>query len=204
MRVRRAALSALACAAGTMLAVNSADAQSNLTMSCETARNVLLATTGEPDNIRLAGATIVRCGDLAPKTLIAAIRNVAVGSLRDSVAQDAAWILSDRRLVDSVIALGKSPQTSGPRRRVAIKLLTHYVDPSARLRPLGAGQPMQLVIGTVNHPELVIGNVPIIPEAQDRALNALRWMATNDPGVETKTLARLAAEQLTLRISLRQ
>jgi hypothetical protein len=169
------------------------------TMTCGAAQDLLLKSGGSAANIVWASRTIIRCGDIAPTTLIAALRKVAVNSLRDSVVQEAAWRLSDRRLVDSVIAYSKQSQQSVARRTLGLKLLTHYVDPMASLHPAGANEPMKIVLVTVPHGAPVLGNAPIASADQLRALDAIRWMSTNDPDAGIRAIATLAAKELDYR-----
>ena len=169
------------------------------TMTCGAAQDLLLENGGTAANIVWASRTIIRCGDVAPTTLIAALRKVAVNSLRDSVVQEAAWRLSDRRLVDSVIAYSKQSQQSVGRRTVGLKLLTHYVDPMAALHPAGANEPMKIVLVTVTHGAPVLGNEPIASADKLRALDAIRWMSTNDPDAGIRAVATLAAKELDYR-----
>jgi hypothetical protein len=169
-------------------------------MSCSTAQDLLLKNGGSANNVRWAGATIVRCGDAAPSTLIKAIRTVPLNSLRDSVVERAAWILADRRLVDSVIALGKDPQQSINRRTLALKLLTRYSIHSASLIPEAVNDHPPIVIATVEHSEAVAGNVPLDDAASGRALEAMRWISLNDSDAGVRTLAGLAVKQLATRL----
>ena len=174
-------------------------AQPSFPMSCDQARHYLIVEGASRTNIVLASRRIVTCGDMAPTTLMATIRSASPGTVRDTVAKEAAWLLSDRRLLDSVIALSRDLRVGVARRTVALELLTHYADGKASLLPGLQHDPMPLVIAHRMHGDYFSGNAPMDAKDQDRALAAIRQVGLDEPDDDLRLLAKLAAEQLGLR-----
>jgi hypothetical protein len=170
-------------------------------MTCEQARNYL-KQGGERTNVVVASRRIVACGDLAPTTLIAALRIAPPGSARDSVTQEAAWYLSDRRLLDSTIALSRDLHVTGERRGVALALLTHYADSLAYLVPGGLADSSGMVIATLQHGSYVASSYSLTATDQSRALDAIAWIAANEREAGIKALAQAAYSILLRRRSL--
>jgi hypothetical protein len=168
-------------------------------MPCVTARNLLLEDGGSHDYVDIASVRIMNCGDIAPTTLIATLRNATPDSQRDSAAQYAAWALSDRRLFDSVIVLSRCAQVTAARRQVALDLLVHYADSLASLAPGGLSDPIGLVISHRIHGFYIPSSDPLDAGDQDRALAAIWRLAREEPDGRLRRLAKLAAEQLELR-----
>ena len=144
-------------------------------MPCTTAANFLTTNTGTRTDILLASSRIVRC-DNAVRTLIAALRTATPNSVRDTTLQHAAWLLSDRRMLDSVTALSQDAHVTVERRTVALALLTHYADSLASLMPGGLNDPVGIVIATRIEGGYVPGGVPLTAADQSTALTRIGWM----------------------------
>ena len=168
-------------------------------MSCEQARNLLVKDGGSRTEILLASGRMVHCGDMAPTTFVVVLRTATRGSVRDSVVKHVAWLLSDRRLLDSVIALSRESGIGVAGRTMALGLLTHYADMHASLLPGLQHEPMPLVIAHEMHGDYILGSVPMDAADQDRAFAAIWHVARNEPDHNLRLLARRAAEQLGLR-----
>ena len=188
-----------ALAAVLILAASISARAQGIPMTCDQARSYLVDNGGSRTNVVIASRKIVGCGDMAPTTLVAAIRTATPGSVRDSMAQQAAWILSDRRLLDSVIVLSRSAQVTAARRTVALELLTHYADSLAALLPEALSDPMNIVIAHRIHGGYVTGSMPLTSADQVRALDAIDWIGRNESDSTVRTLAKRAHHQLSIR-----
>jgi hypothetical protein len=171
----------------------------SISMTCDQAKNHLVGTGGSRTNIVLASRRIVRCGNMAPTTLMSAIRGAAPGTVRDSVTKEAAWYLSDRRLLDSVIVLSRDGGVTAARRLLALELLTHYADSLAALLPGALSDPSNIVIAHRIHGGYIPGNMPLTPADQARALDAIDWLGRNESDANVRTLAQRAHHQLLIR-----
>jgi hypothetical protein len=176
-----------------------AGAQPPVPMACDVARGWLVQNDGSRTNILVASRRIVTCGDIAPATLMAALRNATAGSVRDTVAREAAWLLSDRRLLDSAIALSRDAQVPASRRLVALELLTHYADSLAALLPGSIDDPSNIVIAHRMHGGYIPGIMPLTSADQTRALDAIDWMGGNESDATVRGLAQRAHHQLLIR-----
>ena len=132
------------------------------------------------------------------------LRETPAGSLRDTVARRSAWYLSDRRMLDSVIALSADTAVDVARRTMALGLLTHYADSLASLLPGVQHDALPIVIAHEMHGRYIAGSLPMRSADHDRALDAIKRVARDEQDPELRLLAKLAAEQLTLRRSLHQ
>src|SRR5688572_1687755 len=137
-------------------------------MSCATARQTILSNGSKRDALIEASAVIVRCGDLAPNTIVAALRKAAPGSLRDTLARGNAYTLRDARLADSVAVLALDPQQSLARRTFYLGLLVRYVSPHAGLNAFAAADPMTPVLIYQPHTGVIDGNQPMLDYHRDR------------------------------------
>lgn len=169
-------------------------------MPCITAANFLTINTGTRTDLFLASSCIVRC-DNAVRTLIGALRIAMPNSLRDTTVQQAAWLLSDRRMLDSVTALSRDPSVTVERRTVALALLTHYADSLASLWPGGLNDPVGTVIATRIEGGYLPGGVPLTATDQSTALQSIAWMREHESDPTLKSLAQRAYDQLVFRRS---
>lgn len=204
--MRRGAIVSGAIVAFLMLVAHAdfASAQTPTTAACNSARDLLLKSNGgNRTDLVIASNTIIRCGDMAPSTIMAVLRTATPNSLRDSLGQRSAWSLADGRLLDSIAHLSRSPQASVARRTFALALLMRYIDPSAALNPAGATQRLKPVIVTITDDDPIIGNVPIDDIRRTIALDFIGAVGTEDPDPTLRTLASIVKQKLEFRLANR-
>jgi hypothetical protein len=206
LRKRRVAVVTVVIASSALAAhVDIAAAQTPTTAACTSARELLLKNNGgSRTDLVVASNTIIRCGDMAPTTIMALLGAATPNSFRDSLAQRAAWSLADGRLLDSVAHMSRNPQRSVARRTFALGLLMRYVDPSAGLNPAGATQMLKPVIVNVFDDDPIVGNVPIDDIRRTVALNHIAAVGTDDPDPTLRTLASLVKRKLDFRLANRR
>lgn len=167
-------------------------------MSCATARQTILANNPKRDVLIEASAVIERCGDLAPNTIVAALRKAAEGSFRDTLARGNAYTLRDARLADSIAVLAGDPQQSLARRTSYLGLLVRYINPHAGLNASTANNTVPAVLVYLPHTGVIDGNQPIMDYHRDRIRSHIVGISNHDPDANLRKLADLAASQVTL------
>jgi hypothetical protein len=188
----RAALWAmlLICVSSTVLTAQA--------MSCETARQTILSNGSKRDALIEASSVIVRCEDLAPNTIVAAIRKATPGSLRDTLALGNAHTLRDARLADSIAVLAKDPQQSLARRTFFVGLLVRYINPHAGLNASTVNHAVPAVLVYLPHTGVIDGNQRMLDYHRERIRSQILSVSYHDSDANLRKLAGLAAEQVTL------
>jgi len=163
---------------------------------CEKARSILAETRPTREQSSWAYGRIVVCGDLAPNAIASGLLNASAGSPADSFAFNAAWSLSDRRLLEAVRLLARNTSTPAAKRMDAIVLLGRYVSPEQFLRPEGVDDSFGMVVGIISDGEPFSGTEPITFADRVRAMDTIRRVGVNDPNRRVRRFAKLAAQQL--------
>src|SRR5438045_2107050 len=73
--------------------------------TCARAQQILACSGQAADSLHNAAAEILRCGDVAPPTIVSMFRRSSSDTFLDSLAVGEAWTLVDRRLADSIAVL---------------------------------------------------------------------------------------------------
>ncbi len=172
---------------------------------CQTAKHILAKesrdkNTPHPEqaslDLRWASAIILSCGDDAADAIGDALLNAPVGSTADTIAFNAAWELSDKRLLESVRGIARNTTLPMERRRQAVALLTRYAEPSTSLILKALTGDFPFVLASVSDSDPSQGAQPLTSADRLLALETMRIVGSTDPDPALRRLATLAAEQL--------
>ena len=165
-------------------------------MSCSRAQTTLLNKNSTRDELQLAMAKMVNCGDAAPAGSVKMLRQVTSRSTADTIAITGAWALLDRRLVDSIGVLALDASQPRERRLVFLRLLTRYVAPSAGIDTSEVNYQVPSVLTSMQDSEGVIGTNPITFDGRNVARARIQSMSIHDADTTLRKLAALVYQEL--------
>jgi hypothetical protein len=180
----------------TSLLVPTAALQAQESPPCGEAQATLLSDGATRQQVVSAMAKIVHCGDIAPGTIVAALRRATPNTTRDTIAHAGAWSLFDRRLLDSVRVLALDYSQPTARRIAHLQLLTRYAVPSVAVDTSSIHHDHPSVLVSMTDGGGWQGTRPLGLEDRKWARASIQAMAHRDPDARLRKLAGLVAEQL--------
>ena len=156
---------------------------------CDQASKTLLDPTSKRMDLYNAAQTIVACGDLAPGTIVAALRRAPINSTLDTLVRFDAFSLFDRRLADSIRALAVDPNEGKARRIMYLQLLTRYAAPQAGVDTSAVTAKRFTAIVIQPHSQWIAGSQPLTASDRANARSTILSMAMNDPDANLRELA---------------
>jgi len=165
-------------------------------ITCDQARKTLLAANSKRAALFSAGSHMLGCLSEAPGTIASGLRRATPGTVQDTVLQQGAYLLNDRRLVDSVRALAVDQSQALARRRLYLQLLTRYISPGTSIDMSAASAEKLLALVGSGDEESVTGAQPIDEAARVRALGTIYSMKQSDSDTGLRTLANMVYHEL--------
>jgi len=169
-------------------------------MTCTQAKNTLTANNPKRADLFRAASHIFACLNDAPGAIATGLRRAPAGSVRDTVLNQAAYLLFDRDLVDSVRVLALDQSQALAKRLGYLQLLTRYVSPGTGIDLTAAtsGKLMALA-GAGGGQGGVPGVKPMDIATRDRAIDTMYSMKLNESDAGLRALANMVYHELYYR-----
>ncbi len=169
-------------------------------MTCNQAKAILVADTSQRADMFRAASRILGCPGDAPGAIATGLRGATAGSMKDTVLAQDAYILFDRRLVDSVRALAVDQSQALAKRQRYLLLLTRYISPGTGIDFTAASTGKLMALSASGGREGLTGLQPIDGSARERALASIYSMYQNDSDAGLRALASMVYHELYYRI----
>jgi hypothetical protein len=169
-------------------------------MTCNQAKAILVANNSQRADMFGAASRILGCLDDAPGAVATGLRRATAGSMQDTVLTEDAYILFDRRLVDSVRALAVDQSQILAKRQSYLLLLTRYISPGTGIDFTAASTGKLMTLSASGGREGVTGAEPIDGAARERALASMYSMKLNDSDAGLRALAGMVYDELSHRL----
>jgi len=169
-------------------------------MTCNQAKVILVADTSQRADMFRAASRILGCLGDAPGAIATGLRGAAAGSMQDTALTQDAYLLFDRRLVDSVRVLAVDQSQALSKRQGYLLLLTRYISPGTGIDFTAASTGKLMALSGSGGREGVTGSQPIDGSARERALSSIYAMKQNDSEAGLRALASMVYHELDSRV----